>query len=177
MYTKLCLSVKFALDALNFFRKMDTKLLRNLSDKILIEGFIGKDNELIKLSIVVHSLSKICEKDYYKKDGVYWKTFVDKIQLNLEEIANDKLQVSLLEKIIIELDEHFGRYKNNVLHRSKIRKGSTLYAWGVSLTLASQMVKVQEIELMKQIGRTKIVDEENQIKVISERLKDAEEIL
>ncbi len=169
--------MKFALDALNFFKKTDTKLLRNLSDKILIDGFIEKNNELINLSIVVHSLSKICEKDYYKKDGVYWKTFVDKIQANLEEVASDKAQVIILEKIIVELDNHFGRYKNNVLHRSKIRKGSTLYAWGVSLTLASQMVKIPEIELMKQIGRTKIVDEEAQIKTISERLKDAEEIL
>ena len=168
--------MKFALDALEFFRKTDTKLLRNLSDKILIEGFIGKNKDLINLSIVVHSLSKICEKDYYKKDGVYWKTFVDKAQITLEGIANDRESVNFLEKIIVDLDEHFGRYKNNVLHRSKIRKGSTLYAWGVSLTLASKMVGVQEIELMKQIGRTKIVDEENQIKTISERLKDAEEI-
>ena len=69
MYTKLYLFVKFALDALTFFKKTDTKLLRNLSDKILIEGFIEKNNELIKLSIVVHSLSKICEKDYYKRLG------------------------------------------------------------------------------------------------------------
>ena len=79
--------------------------------------------------------------------------------------------------MILELDHHYGRYSDNVLHLSKIRRGSTLYAWGLSLGLASKLVGIPEHEIMSHSGKTKIVDEESISKSATKRVKEAEEIL
>ena len=164
-------------EILDAFKRTDSRNLRSVSDKVMVNGFIQKNPDLIRLAVLTHSLSKVVEKEYYKREAEYWGVFVKGVIDDLSNIEKDKGRIASLEKSIVELDQHFGRYKENVLHQSKIRKGSTLYAWGVSLTLASKMVGVPEYELMKQIGRTKIVDEEGLGKHVSDRLRDAEEIL
>ncbi|MBR9680860.1 MAG: hypothetical protein GOU98_03495 [Candidatus Altiarchaeota archaeon] len=157
-----------------FFKNSDPRGLRSLSDQIMVEGFVKKDKKEIRLAVIAHSLSIIVQKDYYKKDKAYWDNFVSTLKTQLNDSENF---LDEIEKEIVELDGHFGRYKENVLHLSRIRKGSTLYAWGVSLTLASSLVDVPEYELMKQIGRTKIVDEEGSQTSVESRLKVAEESL
>lgn len=162
---------------LETFKKSDSRLLRTLSDKIMVDGFVQKNKDLIRLSIIAHSLSKIVEKEYYKRDKVYWQKFSKELRGLLKELAEGKENIGEIEKTVIELDKHFGRYEDNIIHHSKIKKGSTLYAWGMSLTLAAKLVDVPEYELMKQSGKTKIVDEEGLGRSVSERLKNAEESL
>lgn len=159
---------------LEFFKKSDPRRLRSLSDQIMVEGFVKKEKKEIRLAVISHSLSVIVQKDYYKKDKSYWANFSKKVEEYLKDPYN---YLDDLEHEITELDKHFGRYKENILHSSKIRKGSTLYAWGVSLTLASDLVDVPEYELMKQIGKTKIVDEEGTNISVLDRLKIAEDSL
>jgi cytochrome c-type biogenesis protein CcmH/NrfG len=162
---------------LDAFKKGESRLLRSLSDKIMVDGFVQKNKDLIRLAVITHALSKIMDKEYYKRDRNYWKGFSKKLKELLKELSEGKENMEEVEKTIIELDKHFGRYKEDIIHHSRIRRGSTLYAWGMSLTLAAKMVDVPEYELMKQSGKTKIVDEEGQGKTISERLKDAEDSL
>lgn len=169
--------MRYAPEILDAFKKNDSKLLRNLSDKILAEGFVEKNKGLIRLAVVAHSLSKISEKDYYRKDQEHWNNFMKLVESGFRELEKRDEKISDVEKTVADLDEHFGRYKENIIHLSKIRKGSTLYAWGVSLTLASELVDVPEYELMKHIGSTKIVDEEGPGVDTSKRLGDAEEVL
>jgi CRISPR/Cas system-associated endonuclease Cas3-HD len=167
--------VEFAEELIEAFKSWDPKNPRNLSDRIMVEGFIQKNKDLIRLAIVSHALGKILEKDYYKRDRNNWNAFTHEMLEGLKELARGGTDLGVIEKAIIKFDEHFGRYKDNVLENSKIRKGSTLYAWGVSLTLASDMVGVSERELLSQIGRTKIVDEEEPGVSVSNRMKNAEE--
>lgn len=169
--------MKHVLEMLDIFKKSDSRLLRSLSNKIMVDGFVQKNKDLIRLSIVAHSLSRLVEKEYYKRDKNYWQSFSTKMRGLLKDLAEGKENISEIEKTVIELDKHFGRYKDNIIHHSRIKQGSTLYAWGMSLTLAAKLVGVPEYELMKQSGRTKIVDEEGLGKTISERLKNAEESL
>ena len=169
--------MQHVLEILETFKRGESRLLRSLSDKIMVDGFVQKNKDLIRLAVITHALSKIMDKEYYKRDKNYWQGFSKKLKELLRELAEGRENMNGLEKLIIELDKHFGRYKEDVIHHSKIKRGSTLYAWGMSLTLAAKLVDVPEYELMKQSGKTKIVDEEGLGKTISERLKAAEDSL
>ena len=169
--------MEHAAEVLDAFKKYDTNILRTLSDKILADGFIERNKQVIRLAIISHSLSKIAEKEYYRKDQEKWGNFMILIEKGFEELSKDDKKITAVEKAVVDLDKHFGRYKESIIHLSKIRKGSTLYAWGVSLTMASELVDVPEYELMKHIGSTKIVDEEGLGVSVSQRLKDAEDVL
>ncbi len=169
--------MEYLLELVDAFKKSDPKALRSVSDKIMANGFVQKDRDLIRLAVVAHSLSKIAEKEYYKRDKEYWKAFAKRIKELFQELTEGKPRIAEIEKEIIELDRHFGRYKQDIIHHSKIRKGSTLYAWGVSLTLASKLVGVPEYELMRHVGKTRMVDEEGIGREVAKRLKDAEEAL
>ena len=170
-------SVKRALDILRAFKEGDIKKLRNISDELLADGAVGNDKNLIKMAVISHALSKILEKEYYRRDKKYWKRFVENIEKELEECAKDPGSIKKLEEEIVRLDNHFGRYSDTVLYRSKIRRGSTLYAWGISLTLASKLVDVPEAEIMRHSGKTKMIDEDGVSKSAEERMKVAEEVL
>jgi hypothetical protein len=169
--------VEQALEILEAFKKGDSRQLRELSDKVMVHGFIEKDRALIRLAVVAHSLSKIAEKTYYKQDKEFWEGFMRRLGELFDRLAADGSAIGELEQVIIDLDRHFGRYKDHIIHYSQIRRGSTLYAWGMSLTLASKLVGVPEYELMRQVGKTKIVDEEGLGKPVSQRLTEAEEAL
>ena len=169
--------MKEAFKVMDAFLRNDIPGLRNLSDGILAKGAIEENKDLVELSIVAHALSKILQKEYYKKDRKLWKSFVNDIVNGLKDVGSGKKNVEEIVNRIKSLDEHFGRYSDNIIHMSRIRRGSTLYAWGFSLTLASSLVGAPEHEIMSHTGKTKIVDEENVSRSASERLKDAEEIL
>ena len=157
-------------------RKGDVKELRKISDRILAEGAVAHDKNLVRLSVAIHSLAKIAEKDYYRKNRELWKKFLDDVEESLR-IYEKTGDVEMLEEVIVDFDRHFGRYTPNVLEISTIRRGSTLDAGGISLTLASKLVDVPEIEILKHIGKTRVVDEDGVSKAVEKRLRDAEEVL
>ncbi len=159
-------------DIIELVRARKVRKLKDLSDELLLRGFVDQEKKKVRLSVIVRALSKIVEKNYYLKDRKYWENFLSRLEDALK--AGD---LERAEKIVIELDRHFGRYKEDIIKYAKIRRGSTLYAWGVSLTKVSEMLGVPEYELMHHIGKTKMVDEEGTGKPALERLKDAEEIL
>lgn len=159
------------------FEKHETIYLKKLSDHILADGALENKKYLIRLAVITHALSNILEKSYYTKKKGEWGRFVKKIQDNLGEVREESNAVEKLEAAIIELDESFGRYSDNVLYRSKIRKGSSLYAWGLALSYAASLVGVDENEILTQSGQTKMVDEEGATTGAEKRLKHLEGLM
>ena len=103
--------------------------------------------------------------------------FVRKVKEELKNVSEENKAVERLEAAIVELDESFGRYSDNVLRRSKIRKGSNLYAWGLTLSYAASLVGVEENELLTQSGQTRMVDEEGTTISAEKRLKHVEGLM
>ncbi|MBR9681340.1 MAG: hypothetical protein GOV00_00915 [Candidatus Altiarchaeota archaeon] len=160
------------------FEKHESRHLRKLSDRILTDGALENKKELIRLSIVTHALSNILEKSYYKKKKSEWERFVKRVDEGLDNLLEgDRGAIEKLETAIVELDESFGRYADNILHRSQVRKGSNLYAWGITLTYAADLVGVEESEILTQSGQTRMVDEEGTTIVAGKRLKHLEEMM
>ena len=170
-------AVREAFRVADAFLREDIGELRSLSDEILAKGAIEGSREMVELAVVAHALAKIIEKGYYRREKEVWRKFVNDVVKALREAGKNSRKIYEVEEIIKELDEKFGRYADNVIHLSKVKRGSTLYAWGISLTLASELVGVPEHEIMNHTGKTKMVDEEGKSKSASERLKEAEEVL
>ena len=57
-----------AFKVMDAFLRNSISELRSLSDEILAKGAIEENRELVKLSVIAHSLAKILEKEYYRKD-------------------------------------------------------------------------------------------------------------
>ena len=157
-----------------FFENNEALRLRKISDHFLAEGALEENHTLIRLSVVAHALSKILEKSYYKKKKSEWERFVKKIKTGLSELVENKDAINKIEAAIIELDECFGRYSDNILHISKVRKGSNLYAWGITLTYAAKLVGIDESEILSQSGQTRMVDEDGITINAEARLKNLE---
>jgi len=169
--------VKISLSVLDAFEQNGKGALRKLSDHILADGALKNDKSAIRLAIIAHALSNVLEKAYYRTRKSVWERFSRKIREGLQGVARGEPLIETLENALIELDENFGRYSDNVLHRSKIRRGSNLYAWGLTPTLASNLVDVEENEILSQSGQTKMVDEEGTSVSAEKRLKNLEELL
>jgi len=162
---------------LDAFKKHESAHLRKLSDHLLADGALEDNATSIRLSIIAHALSKILEKPYYTRKKSEWERFIKKVEEGLTAVAENRGGLDKIEAAIIELDECFGRYTDNVLHRSKIRKGSNLYAWGITLTYAAKLVGVEESEILTQSAQTKMVDEEGVTITAESRLKNLEALL
>lgn len=159
------------------FEKHETSYLKKLSDHILADGAIENNKFLIRFAVITHALSSILEKSYYTRKKNEWERFLKKVGEELKDVSEENKAVERLEAAIVELDESFGRYSDNVLRRSKIRKGSNLYAWGLTLSYAASLVGVEENELLTQSGQTKMVDEEGTTINAEERLKHVEGLM
>ena len=177
MSTTLVFAVENTDSIIRAFNKSETMSLRKLSDHIMAEGAMQNNRNLIRLAVATHALSSILEKNYYRSKKSEWERFVKTVVSGLHEYKKNEGAISKVEAAIIKLDEVFGRYTDNVLHRSRVRKGSTLYAWGMTLTLAAEMVGVEESEILSQSGQTKMVDEEGSTIHASKRLEHLEGIL
>ncbi|MBR9679910.1 MAG: hypothetical protein GOU99_02580 [Candidatus Altiarchaeota archaeon] len=151
--------------------------LRNLSEDLLRQGAESGDKELIKLAVISHSLSKLLEKGYYRRKRNVWKDFVVDLKNLVRGVQKGSVKIDELEKRIIELDRHFGRYVDRIINISKVRKGSTLYAWGMSLKKSSELVGAPEWEIMSQAGKTRIVDEEDLSLSVQKRFNIAKEVI
>jgi len=161
----------------NAFEKHESIRLRKLSDHILAEGALDNKKSLIRFAVIAHALSNILEKTYYTNKKSEWEKFAKRIRENLNSLEKDDTAIDKLESVITELDKSFGRYADNILHRSKVRKGSNLYAWGITLTFAASLVGVNEEEILNQSGQTKMVDEEGTTIVAEKRLKHLEGLM
>ncbi len=150
--------------------------LRKASEELLRKGMEEDSKFLVRLSVIAHALSKIFGKEYYRKHRDVWEKFKEKIKGILEN-ANSLADLEKAEEIIRSLDKVYGRYVLKIVEQSKVKKASTLYAWGLSLTRACELVGVSEWYVMEQIGKTKIVDEEEVKADVKKRLEVAEEVL
>lgn len=153
------------------------KKMKDLANRVLREVPFTRDGMSIKLSVICYSLSKVFNKDYYRKDEMRWRDFVidlrNDLRISLE--APGKLDEVLSD--IRKLDESVGRFVSQVTDKALSKKASTLYAYGLSLGTATQLTGASKWDVLREVGQTRINDEQKQTGSLPERFKLAREIL
>ncbi len=155
--------------------RCNVHFLRVLSREALEYGAINHSKDFVRLATVIHALSKICEKEYYRKIRHLWRGFIERAKALARKSPAEF--ITGMEEEINVLDSSLGRYAQGILERSRIRIATTLYAWGMSLGVASELSGAPEAEILRQAGATKIADEDGAVGEIRKRIKAAEELI
>ncbi len=162
----------------------DIKTIRELSGHTVHSMAITQDYYSISTAVILYSLSKIFERDYYKHKG--WNDFYKNVrfffkksiqslkQNNLEEY---KKHVKKILFTINNLDKKLKIYIGDVVENSKISKASRIHEHGVSIGKTAELLGISKWDVMEYVGKTGIPDVKLS-KTISakERLKNAREV-
>ncbi len=152
----------------------DAAELRELSNHTIHNASIFQDEDSVSIAILIYSLSKVIER----KEGrvnyrVLLKIAIDaKKNLEGNNIDEYRRAIRKIFDFISTIDTKLKLYIEEVINQAQIKKGSKLYAHGISMARAAEILGVSQWELMFYIGKTKLTDIKGGVKV-KERLNYA----
>jgi len=138
----------------------DAVELRELSDHVIHDASIFQDEDSVSIAILIYSLSKVIERREGKMNYKVLLKLVMSAQKNLEQNRVDgyRKEIKKLFNFISTIDTKLKLYIEQVINQAEIKKGSKLYAHGISLGRAAEVLGISQWELMFYIGKTKLTD-------------------
>ncbi|MDD3177890.1 MAG: hypothetical protein PHR26_00030 [Candidatus ainarchaeum sp.] len=163
---------------IDFIKQKNSQALHDL-ESIVLEISINNDNkDLSEICVIIYALRKIISKKHFINSDS-WKEYEFEILQNLDISINvfNELDLSKFNNVIknIQLiieksDKELGRYISRILDDARIKLASTAYAYGLSANQAASLFSASKEELMNYIGITKMPDEDESFKNISQRV-------
>lgn len=165
-------------------KRFDALKLKELSNQTVHSATIYQDSANIFVAVLVYSLSKIFQRESYRKlEG--WDIFLDTLISNWERIikvaeTNDYKQViqiaGEIRNNLSSIDGYLGNYIRDIFAKAEINKASKLYEHGISMEQTAKMLGVSLWDLSSYIGQSNI-NEMQFVESISEkeRIEIAEE--
>ncbi len=151
-------------DAITAIKQEDTEKLREISDHTIHDASIFQDRHSISIAVVIYSLSKIFEKNKYKKYE-NWNEFYMKClkhlekakdSLTLEQVNSYNKEINGLYRAISQIEKKLGTFITEVLNQAEIKKGSRIYEHGISIGRTAELLGISTWDLMTYVGQTKI---------------------
>src|SRR3989344_8706086 len=169
-------------NSLEAISKDDIRKLRDLSNQVINSSSVFQDEDIITMTVITYSLSKIFERtDYRKYSGwhLFFETTTNSLRGALFALENNHMdnfekEIKNILDIIDRLDNKLKNYIKDVIHDAQITRGSRLHEHGLSLGRTSELLGINKWELMEYISKTGIseVKEGNTLSV-EKRLKTA----
>ena len=159
------------------FKDRNVKFLKKIQYECIEHMAIEFNHNIFNLAIICYMLSKMISKPRY------WQTrsisgYLNKIEKSLDDIiknANNERKVSkILQDImdtVMNLDVKDKRYLYNLIEGAKVKIGSSLYAKGMTLGVASDLSGAEKNEIMEYVGKTTIHENIKEPIDIKERMK------
>jgi len=132
--------------------------LRELSNHTVHNASIFQDEDSVSIAILVYALSKIIER----REGRFnYKPVIKllsnaKKDLEEERVSDYRRKVRKLFDFISSVDSKLKLYIEKVINQAEIKKGSKLYAHGISLGRAAEILGISQWELMSYVGKTRV---------------------
>lgn len=160
---------------LEITEEKDAVEIREISDHTIHDSSIFQDEDSISIAILVYALSKIIER---KEGKLNYKPFLDLISKAIDFLAKNNVNeyrenIKRLFKLISSIDSKLKLYIEEVISQSQIKKAGKLYAHGISIGRAAEILGISQWELLRYIGKTTMAEIPNEIIGVSERLKFA----
>jgi hypothetical protein len=140
--------------------------IKNLSNQTTNTASLTHDPDNIAVAVVIYSLSKILEREDYRKlpgwNGFYkiYTGAIDKIIIALQK--NDeksfRQNTELIRKAIDKLSGKLKDYIQDVFRRASINKASRIYEHGISMEKTAKLLGVTRFELAEYAGQGKAAD-------------------
>jgi hypothetical protein len=160
--------------------KNDSVTIKRLSNQTINTASLTHDPDNIAVAVVVYSLSKIIERENYRKlPG--WNNFykiyinsINKIIIALKK--NDeqavRLNLKLIRQAIGKLSGKLKIYIQDIFRKASINKASKIYEHGISMEKTAQLLGITMFELASYAGQTDIPDvSESKTLDVKQRIK------
>lgn len=157
--------------------------IKEISTELVQEGLITQEPIVIRMAILFYAVFKTYQKRHHRKNELKWKAFdaemrddLAQLSKSLSEEKRDKTKETLEEIMddVKVLDSSFGRYIEIITEKAIVKKGTTLYALGLSLGMASKLTGASKWEILQFSGKTRVADTDADSRVsLDERLNYA----
>jgi hypothetical protein len=128
-------------------RTRNFRALRRLSDELINEYIVSKDENYLKLSLLAYVFSKIVGKNKYA--GEEYKKDMERILGVMEQmyLKDDISLLSEVEKSVLSMESKDPRYIFDLFTKGRVKIAAILYAKGISLGEASRIMEVPKQEI------------------------------
>ena len=144
----------------------DFSRIKNLSNQTNNTAALTNDPDNIAVAVIVYSLSKIIERDNYRKlpgwnkfYGIYMGA-IDRIVEALKKKDDEAFRkdIKLIRKAIENLSGKLKIYIQEVFRKASINKASKLYEHGISMEKTASLLGISIFELADYAGSKELAD-------------------
>lgn len=176
---KILENAKYAIE------KKDYVKIKILSNKIVHHSSIDQDPDVIAITVMIYSLSKLIENEQCKKEknwDKFYKSYLRNINdminaLKKEDIKRFRNEIHENRKLIQSLSGKLKDYISDVFRKAKINKASKIYEHGISMEKTAKILGITVWELAEYAGQKGIGGHNLAVTMpIKERVKLAQEI-
>jgi len=156
--------IRILKEAKDAIAQNDSYKLKNLSDQTLHAAAIYQDADNIMVSVIVYSMSKIIERETYKRMPG-WKEFYNVLQRNLD-FAINAVEKNQMEKFVLalgtirnsinEIEGDLPIYIKDIFYKAGINKAFKLYEHGLSAEKTASLLGVSLWDLATYIGQSTV---------------------
>jgi len=158
--------------------------LNDLSNETVHSAAVNQDSLNIIVAVLVYSLSKVLQKENYRKmDG--WMKFEALLLKNLDLMIlasnkNDRENLILyageIRHVLNTFSGNLGSYIKDIFRKAEINKAFRLYEHGLSVQKTAKLLGVSLWDLSSYIGQSRISEAKVSISLpVRERVKYIEE--
>ena len=163
----------------------DAAKIKNLSDQTTNTASLTHDSDNIATAVIIYSLSKVIEREDYKKlsgwDNFY-RVYIGAIDKSIDalERRNDegfRQSIMMIRKAIGNLSGKLKDYIQDIFRKAEINKASRIYEHGISMEKTADLLGITLFELASYAGEKEGLDIPESITIsVKQRVKLAMEI-
>lgn len=147
--------------------------LKKLSNRTIHDASIYQDEYSISTAILIYSISKIIERVGPNLDYPKLKNLLSHAigYLDHNDVESFQDFIHKIFTVISRTDHKFKFYVQEVINQAKIRKGSKIYAHGISAAKAAAILGVSLWDFYDYLGATTDTDVDSDISSVRDKLR------
>ncbi len=165
-------------------RDKDILALRKYSNYTIHNASVFQSQSSTAFAVIVYSLTKIVEMSS-KQEERRVQQFIDSVMSDFEYCKKQLLNGNIerykagrnrILKKIADMDDKLDLYMQEVIEKSKVKKGSEIYGHGISMGKVAELLGLSRWDMMAYVGKTTMIDAEEKATDAKSRLLLARKI-
>lgn len=152
----------------------NTKRLKYLSDYMIHNTSVFQDPDSLSLAVIIYAISKLIERWGTESEHLEQvRNLLGSAQFSLDEGKIDEYREKIknLSDFTSKIDKEFRIYIEKIIEKANVKKGSSLYEYGISAARSAELLGIGQWELLSYVGKTRIPDQEDLRTDVSKRLE------
>jgi len=148
-------------------KKGDATTIKNLSNQTTNTAALTHDPDNIAIAVIVYSISKVLEREDYKKLSgwsEFYTTIFPSIDNTIAAIKNNEEKairenLNNLRQSLMKVSGSLKKYVWDIFRKASINKASKIYGHGISMEKTADLLGITMFELASYAGQKEGVSE------------------